>query len=220
MSESIVKAIVVGDGFIDQKGRIRIIHAISQREYALYKARVLEEQGFKVSWREFIGNTGYNKQVPGKFIEVATTATTRGKLLRQIFYPNNQKVLPEFVLKEFGWPEWAIIYQDNGRANRISHYNTINQGERVRVECEPFVNRYEIALPTLDVEAHQNILANLQNLNVQASIQRRSDGQLRISISKSCAKIAFFEGVRPYIHETMLYKVEVKPTLSYSIVRD
>lgn len=206
----IVLAMLVGDGYVDKKGRVSFQHSVVQRDYAEYKADLLRQEGFKVSC--------YSKKASGfstnDSVIFYTTVTARGKRLRLYFYPNDKKKIPSEIFKRFGWKEWAIIYQDDGRQNKIAHYNTVIGGIRTRVECKSFVNRYEFCFPTFSDGEMKAAIASLLKLQVEARIgHHRKLGQRLLWISKVSAKSCFYNGIRGLIHESMSYKVSCWPRL-------
>lgn len=82
MSEkSLVRALLIGDGCVDKRGRVLLHHAIAQKEWLMYKIGILEKQGFKVKVYE------QNQKSFGTirhFIKAETTVTTRSKNLRMV----------------------------------------------------------------------------------------------------------------------------------------
>ena len=100
--------------------------------------------------------------------------------------------------------------------NKISHTNNIIGGTRIRVDCEPFVNRYEICLgypSDLLLVALQKSLLKFQ---IESTVIVRKDKQRNLSISKAESKIKFYELIKDFIHPSMQYKINIRPTLKYS----
>lgn len=204
---STTEAIIIGDGYVDKIGRIGMTHCIAQREYALWKADLLRDDGFKVStWeREVPHPRDRNLRLPS--ISVLTSATFRGKDLRERFYGLGSKQIPSGL--NLGWQEWAIVYQDDGRANKCAHYNTIIQGSRIRVDCRPYVNIYEFSVPSFSDESVQLLMTSLAGLNVESRLSFHSNGQRNIKITRVESKAIFQAGVRDYIHAVMRYKIDL-----------
>lgn len=204
---------VYGDGYIDKSGRINAHHSIIQEEYALYKKAILIDFGFKVNTSVQNTITGFSTN---KGIKISTTSTSFGKNLRKMWYVDSKKSIPSDLLCEFGWEQWAFVYQDDGRRNKIGHYNTIKNGVRKRVDIDPYTNRYEICLGYPSDEEIGSLMESLSNLNVESSILIRKDGQRNISISRANSKTIFYENIKPLLHKSMLYKMDVKPTATYT----
>ena len=108
------------------------------------------------------------------------------------------------------------MYQDDGRCNKISHYNSIIRGQRVRKECRPYVNRYELCLGFPSNDELEALQTSLTSLDIHSSILKRKDGQRNLSIYRADSKINFYEGIKDYIHNSLLYKVSILPTINYS----
>lgn len=214
MSESNkVLAIILGDGHIAKRksSRLTITHSTKQREWLMYKVGILQESGFKmrVDEREMV-SFGKGRS----YLIASSTSTARVKSLRGLFYPNGVKSVPEQCL-EFGFEEWSILYQDDGRQNTLSHYNVVKNGTRVRIECPPFVNRYEIYKNAFSDRDYDILRTSLKNLGVETSLLNLRQGGRSLVISRSSSKAAFFDGVSPYIIPSMEYKVSALPALSY-----
>jgi hypothetical protein len=213
MSESNrVISLLVGDGCATGKGTLTFHHAASQREWLEAKIHILEEEGFKVRFREQ-SSMSYGQM--RNFVRAETTATTRGKALRNLLYSTGKKILP-WVVATFGFKEWAIIFQDDGRSNKINHYNTIVDGVRRRVECEPFINRYEIATNCYSLDDISLLQESLKNLGIESSVMMSHKKQNLLCISRAESKVAFYKGISPYVVDSMKYKVAAKPTLGYN----
>lgn len=204
--KSLVVAIVCGDGFITESGNLCMHHAIDQKEYLDYKKVILMAEGFN-----FLKDTqSLGKQ---RTVRVTAGASQRGKALRSLLYATGKKVLPSGIFSNWGWLEVAILFQDGGRSNKISHYNTKKNGAVVRVECLPFTHRYEFCKPLWSKEICAEFISLLNRLGVPKS---RIGGQHQIVISEGKSKIALYEGLKPHMIPCMRYKL-VRPTLSYCL---
>ena len=208
---STTEAIIVGDGYVDKKGRIGISHGIAQKDYLLWKADLLRDDGFKVSiWEREVPHFR-DRSIKLAAICLLTSATFRGKELRERFYWQGSKQVPAGI--DLNWQEWAIIYQDDGRANKCAHYNILKEGNRVRVDCPSFVNMYEICVPSFSNESVERLITSLRWLSVEARSFVRNDGQRNIKINKVEPKAAFRDGVMDYIHPVMQYKINLPTSL-------
>ena len=207
--------LIYGDGYIKKNGRVCFKHSIIQKEYALFKSRkCLEYFGLKSSKykqkklkKSFSSNDNF-------IIECHAKNWT--KLLRQEWYNKSRKQIPPEILSQFGFEEWSFVYQDDGRCNKISHYNSIIRGQRVRKECRPYVNRYELCLGFPSNDELEALQTSLTSLDIHSSILKRKDGQRNLSIYRADSKINFYEGIKDYIHNSLLYKVSILPTINYS----
>lgn len=210
MSKTIINSIILGDGYITKGGAICLHHSVVQYDYMYWKASLLESYGFNLTKDRCRLPSGYGTN---NTIKICTSNTAIGKELRKLFYPNDSKLIPEGVIEEFNWPEFAILFMDDGRANKISHYNSLIKGVRVRKECTPYINRYSIAKPMLSDNDLNRFVNRLYTLGIDSTISKRR----RIVISRAVSKIKFYEEIIPYMFVTMRYKIDIKPTLSYVI---
>lgn len=213
MSENKVKiaGLIYGDGYITKKGNICFHHSIKQRNYVEYKLTILEKLGFKLL------DSRINTKISGFSTNYgyvgSSTSTNLGKKLRKEFYRDNKKCIPIDLIRNFSWDEWALIYQDDGRLNKISHINKKVNGEKIRIETPPFVNRYEICLGHPSDEELKALQYSLKNLGISSWILTKKDGQRNLAISKKDSKIKFFKNIKHRIHNSMSYKIDVIPTL-------
>lgn len=215
--EKIVHAMIVGDGFVTKKGNVCFKHSMVQKDYALWKKMMLVEIGMKFQKDHIQAPSGFGRNPT---IQVSTTSSSYGKRLRQVFYPDGRKRIPRDVFLSFGWREWAILFQDDGRCNRSSHYNTVVDGQRVRVECEPFANRYEFCFPTMSDEEMDAAMESLANLGVESRIgHHRKLGQRLLWITRAEPKRIFHKNISKILCESMGYKMSSAPTLKDTISR-
>jgi len=209
--EKTIGSMLVGDGFVMKHGEVCFTHSVVQEEYARMKKSILESMGVKFRKDHYCPAHGFGRN---PVVMIRSTATALGKRLRQEFYPDGMKKIPRKMFDAFGWPEWAIIFQDDGRCNRISHYNIIRQGERVRVDCQPFAHRYEFCFPEFDDSEMMSAICSLGNLGIVARIgHHRRLGQRLLWISESASKEKFREGVLPHMCSCLAYKTELPASL-------
>lgn len=208
-------AIVYGDGYIARGGRLYFVHTLLQKPYAEFKADFCSKMfGLKPIFR-FI-NCREGCFSTNDSIEVSFHAKHWVKTLRENWYVQSAKMVPPELLAQFGWDEWSFLFQDDGRQNKISHFNTMIGGVRTKTYREPVVNRYEICLghPT-DAELAA-LVCSLSKLGVHCSVLNRNDGQRNISIYRADAKIMFYNNMLPRIHPSMFYKLNLLPTFTYT----
>ncbi len=204
-----VVSCVLGDGHVSKRGRISFHHSAKQKEYLQYKLGIMAAHGFSFRMHEY-GAVSYGEF--RDFVKAEGYASEESKGLREIIYPEGFKAVPEEFAKQFTFLEWAILYMDDGRQNVMKHTNNIINGERVRIETEPFVNRYEIDTQAFSERGVQILISNLSSLGVEA----RADKKGRICISRAKSKANFYLGVSPHIHSSMQYKISATPSLSFN----
>lgn len=202
---------LIGDGFVTKRGQICFTHSVVQEEYAMMKKKSLESMGIKFYKDYYQPARGFGRNPT---VRVSSTVTSFGKRLRQKFYPVGKKKIPSDIFGAMGWQEWAIVFQDDGRCNRISHYNTIKEGVRVRVESHPFAHRYEFCFPEFDDREMDDAIRSLGALGVSGKIGfHRKLGQRLLWISESRSKEVFRQGVLPFMCQCLAYKTELPPSL-------
>lgn len=108
----------------------------------------------------------------------------------------------------------AILFMDDGRQNTISHYNSKINGVRKRIETNKYVNRYEIATHNYTEDDIYVLISFLSEYDIESKILYQH-GYPILSISKTDSKNRFYEGIKPYVIESMKYKLSAKPSLSY-----
>lgn len=207
--------IIFGDGYITKQGNVKFQHSILQKDYALFKAIKCEEY-FGLKYSKYQRRKQENSFSTNDNFIINCHAKNWVKILRNQWYINSTKIIPCDIISRFGFEEWSFIYQDDGRLNKISHTNNLIDGIRTRKETSPWVNRYEICLGYPSDDQLSALQISLKNLNIDSSILNRKDGQRNISISKASSKIIFYENIKSFIFNSMQYKIDINPTLSYS----
>jgi hypothetical protein len=209
--ENLVYSIVIGDGYVTKCGSICFNHSVIQEEYAQWKKRRLMEMGMKFRKDAYCEPRGFGKN---RTIRITSSSNARGRELRKMFYPEGKKIIPSEVFASLGWEGWAIVFQDDGRCNRISHYNQTKNGKRIRVECEPAVNRYEFCFPEFNDREMGDSIASLAKLGVRARIGfHHRLGQRLLWIADVRSKTVFRSGVMPFMNPCLMYKVLPLPSL-------
>lgn len=210
MSElKLVKAIIIGDGHIDKKGSIRLHHSKKQEEWLDKKINILNNADIKTRKKCYTKSHSYGEI--RDFVKVETRRPTKTKSLRELFYPNGIKVIPKEFLNYFDFEMLSIIYQDDGRQNKINHTNNIVNNKKTRVETIPFVNYYEFCLESFDKDSLEVFVKCLEKIGIESRISKRN----RVIISRAKSKIIFYENIKPFVINSMEYKLSAIPTLSY-----
>ena len=120
-------------------------------------------------------------------------------------------------MDDFGFKEWSIIYQDDGRQNKISHYNTSIKGKRVRVDCDEFVNRYCICSQGFDTSSNVELQKSLSSVGIDSSLSKVKGGYgKQVVISRATSKAIFYTGIKDHVIASMKYKLSAKPHLAYN----
>lgn len=206
--------IIFGDGYITKNGNVCFRHSVLQKEYADYKSSKLFEY-FGLKTNKYLQKKNENSFSKNDNYTVSSHSKNWTKILRDEWYIGSTKNIPSDIVSNFREEEWSFIYMDDGRCNKISHYNTVCNGIREKVSTRIFVNRYEICLGYPSDDILDSLIYSLNNMSIEASVIIRKDRQRNISISKKDSKILFYEKISPFVHSSMRYKVEILPTLDY-----
>lgn len=206
--DKLVVSTILGDGHVCRRGVVKFHHSIVQKDYLLYKVSLLNNYGFK--FRTYDTKSLSYGEIRD-FVKADGYASSDAKQLRAILYPKGVKIAPREYTEQFGFLEWAIIYMDDGRENKLSHYNSLIDKKRVRKNCQVFVNRYEMSVESFDTPSKENLVDSLSNLGVESKVDKNG----RIVISRAKSKEVFYEGVRNFVVPSMLYKMSALPNLSY-----
>jgi hypothetical protein len=98
---SILIGLLLGDGYIDPKGRIGIEHGEKQKEYCIFKAKLLHSicGGSDIKVKELIRNKTSNKSKLDKFITYGFKKQSKHFIpIRNLLYLNNKKNYTKEVL--------------------------------------------------------------------------------------------------------------------------
>jgi len=206
MSEKeLMIAMAIGDGCVTKGGSLQLTNSVKQEEYFFYKRNLLIENGIKCLKIHTYEPSGFGKN---KTLRTSTSATFKGKELRKYLYPNGIKIIPnDLEITPF---MWSIIYQDDGRQNKISHYNKFINGEKTRIDVDPWVNRYTLYTDSFDENSIQNLKSSLKSYGIESAISYSNKNKYpHIHIRKKESKTLFRNLILPFIHESMMYKLNL-----------
>ena len=120
--KSILIGLLLGDGYIDEKGRIQIEHGEKQKEYCIYKAKLLHSVcgGKDIKVHEYTRNRSTLKD--GKQFKESTFITYSFKKQSQSFIPirqllyneNKKKYISEEIVKYLTPEAIALWWMDDG----------------------------------------------------------------------------------------------------------
>lgn len=120
--KSILIGLLLGDGYIDEKGRIQIEHGEKQKEYCIYKAKLLHSVcgGKDIKVHEYIRNRSILKDK--KQFKESTFTTYSFKKQSQSFIPirqllyneNKKKYISEEIVKYLTPEAIALWWMDDG----------------------------------------------------------------------------------------------------------
>lgn len=122
LNKSILIGLLLGDGYINPKGRIGISHSIKQLEYCTYKAKLLHSviggKDIKVQFCQ------RNKPIKVNHSEEKITVCGFKKQsknfipIRELLYKDNKKTITQEVLDCLSPLSIALWWMDDGNLNR------------------------------------------------------------------------------------------------------
>ena len=202
-AEQILLGSILGDGYMSPNrhpentkltlnSELRIQHGIRQEEYIKYKKQLLENEGIKCYLSFLSGDKKKTHFIKGR--EVIENGTFRLKTQRNVsfnFYRNlfykKHKIITRYFYK-LNALGLAIWYMDDG------YYKGSG--------CVLCTNSFSFK----EVELLQNILKH--NFDLNTTIQKSNLQQPLIYI-KSDSKDKFINLIKPYICESMFYKIGI-----------
>lgn len=218
MSNVLLDYMLLGDAYVSKSGRLCMRHAENQLPYLRYKEHIINDLYIKTtvarhSPRDYVMQDGRRYECQASYT-LDSTSTTYTKSLRKKFYPTGQKVVPDSI--EPSAQGIAIWYMDDGRQNKIAHYN--NKG--MRIDCAPYVNRYEFCTDSFDNISLTRLIKIFDSFSIETAIQRVRQNQYRIVVRKATAKERLYHLIYPYIIPEMQYKMSLNVFNSKSPSRD
>lgn len=191
---SLIVALLLGDGYISPEGRICINHSEKQREYIEYKANLLH----RIVGGKPIRIHKTKSTVKGKTYNTYSIRKCNKKLLlpfRELLYPNGRKEISRKVLESLTLEGIAIWYMDDGSLS----------AERVNGK----IHAYKLGIATYLSYDENKVITDYfkEKWNIQFNIHKDgSHYRLRMG-TKEARK--FIKLVKPYVSqiECMQYKV-------------
>ncbi len=179
----VVCGTLLGDGHIaTSRTLLSFGHSTRQRDYALFKARLLAELGPQVGERFVAAVVGGPKAYP--VVQVYTRAHRALRILRGEFYTSSKRV-----------PPWI----DTGLNERMLAFWFMDDGYmRIRAGRQPLAEIATCGFPESELSA---LLTGLSRLGLEATSRH---GRLHFDVANSRA---LSERVAPYVPPLMRYKL-------------
>lgn len=187
-SKRLLLALCIGDGYLyKDRNCLSIGHGQLQKDYLQHKADLLSSLLYKkVKIYSTISKLGYESwrlKVSHKYF----------RFIRERLYKNNEKVISEKILSKLDNKCFAYWYMDDG-----SLYSKKKAGK---------VHAYEMVLSTCCPIEQASIILNWLEERFDVKGTLKKDKQwYSIRFGTKAAKI-IAEAIKPYIIESMLYKV-------------
>lgn len=208
--DEILDGLLLGDAYVEKGGRFGFNHSVKQKDYFNYKVSLLQQYGLKIGTWEY---ANLRSVIQGRKIKPTTlliakgTRTTKGKKLRERFYPNGVKIVPaDLIVTPTTLAYW---YMDDGTANLRSRYVSYANGIRYEYTGKPFIQQFRLYTDGFDPDSLQLLLQQLENLGIDAWLHTRQTGHSYIVISRLKSRERFKALVEPIVKliPSMHYKV-------------
>jgi hypothetical protein len=183
---------VLGDGSLPMDGRsvnahMDFAHSIKQREYAVWKAGLLEN----LTSVRITDGVSHCKGKEYPKVRVLSKTHPLYTHLWKRFYHNGRKTIDHFLMNCLTPLGLSIWYQDDGHLKNHENYLT------PMLETNNFnVSEHEIMTKCLADKFHLEFRTNHLNAQYLMLRLRRKDRE------------RFFDIIREYIHPTMNYKIQ------------
>lgn len=196
--------LTLGDGYI-QKPRhkngncfLRMNHSIKQKDYLLYKKDMLEKSGILARYGEY----------KSKEFECCYAVTRRLEEitnLRNLLYVDGKKVFSNNFLDIFDERTLSILFQDDGSVGIRDKRMRNVKGEMKTIYYQPYINQIILNLQNFCNKSCQLIKDKISSFGIESKINQRRGNV--ICINKYDSKKKFFEIIQPYMHESMINKI-------------
>lgn len=190
-----IYAFVFGDGTLEkasggQNSRMQIEHVARNEDYCQFKYDILSKFTRVTLSRRFRENKNQ------EFIRLVTERHPRYTQVRERMYLNGVKTIDPHMEAFLDWEMLAIIYQDDGTLSHNQHGYP-----QVHLCLESFT------------WAEQKMLRDwfAKHFDLHWEVVRKtgiSSTQYRLRL-KGTQIPKFFEGIRPYVQESFLYKLQI-----------
>jgi hypothetical protein len=210
----LVKAMVIGDGYLTLEKHYRnvrfgILHTVKQREYLLWKQRLLRESGLPTHYSERADpGSPLVKPTEGR-CEIRSGALPELTSLRELMYPKARGFLPG-VLDDLEVEHLAIIFMDDGGKNASSVKSMKRWKDRVYVyNYDPYIISFTFCLQSSGVTGCEQFKDWIESkFQIESKVTLTGNHQPVVKVYKTSAKERLRDLLLPYLHQTMRYKVE------------
>lgn len=186
--KQIIMGTLLGDGFLSEKGFLKVEHSVDQYTYLSWMHQQLSTIAKDLRYIESVmPQTGQTKC--GYLFKTVQHSWLCG--LRRIFYPDGVKVFPTAVLQQLEPIGLACWYMDDGHLD---------------------VSTPSFALGNISLEAANTVCSDVYHrFGIQAYIKNTSqDTTCKVMVVKGGYTEVFFNLVKPFITADLWYKVPVQ----------
>ena len=192
--KSLIIALIIGDGHIDNTGRISINHCEKQKEYLQFKADLI----YSIIGGKPITLHKTKAYIKGKeYHGYSIRKCCKKKLIqfRQLMYPNGRKEITREILEQLTPQGIAIWYMDDGSLTP----------ER---DKSGNIKAYKLGIATYLSKEENQVIIDYFKEKCNLEFHSHKDGsQYRLRMGTKEAR-KFLQLVRPYVNiDCMKYKV-------------
>lgn len=199
---NLIIAMSIGDGHIHSKGYLNINHCESQKQYCLWKWKLLKNSGVKVGkFRVWEQINGYSKGKPVTKYGFQTSVMDFCKVLRRVEYEHGKTKYNKKLLKRLGPQGLAIWIMDDGSLLR-----------RSKIEKTTGIRKYSgfyITISTYcQLQQAEDIISYFKeewDLNPTKVFDKKHQSYIISFCAKEGRKL--IEIIKPYMCPHMMYKV-------------
>lgn len=192
--KSLIIALIIGDGHIDDTGRISINHCEKQKEYLQFKANLIYNiiGGKPITLHK---TKVYIKEKEYRGYSIRKCCKKKLMQFRQLIYPNGKKEITKEVLEQLTPQGIAIWYMDDGSLTP----------ER---DKSGNIKAYKLGIATYLSKEENQVIVDYFKEKWNLEFHFHKDGsQYRLRMGTKEAR-KFLQLVRPYVNiECMKYKV-------------
>lgn len=181
---------MLGDGSLlkEHHSRLSIGHCVKQKDYLDFKYEILKEYGLETK----ISHYKYkDKRFQNKFTEGYQTRSKTHSFFdeyREIFYPNNKKIIDFDTVKRINLFGLSIWFMDDGEVTNYSF------------------NINTMCFTKIEVDMLRYILDDSFNIKTTSVKSSHNENQYKIYILSESRNL-FIDLLEPYIIESMKYKL-------------
>ena len=212
--KSILIGLLLGDGYIDDKGRIYVEHGEKQKEYCIYKAKLLHSVcgGKDIKVHEYIRKRSILKDKKqfkeDTFITYSFKKQSQSFIpIRQILYDKNRKKYISEEILQYLTPETiALWWMDDGCLTKKYTYNN-----GIKKHCG-YILKICTYLPKEQNELIQKFFRD--NYQIEWNVVKADGAKDNTQWMLRCGTIEgrkFLDIIRGYINKNV-------PSLSYKVI--
>lgn len=197
--ENLFFGCIMGDGYLVKGNNsdftFSFQHSTKQEEYALYKLDLFKENcEFPYHIYRFLSSKIYpairiNIRLPKEYF----------LYLRHLVYPNGNKIVTRNILNRINDVGLSLWYQDDGNLSVLTRKNDKRTSRYIKLSTHSYTQQENIII--------SDYFMNVWNVRTNVRTEKKKyffNGMGAIEGKK------LFSIIRPYIHPSMYYKIDMK----------